>query len=170
MAALSSIIIAGVGLAVAGFGQYKQMKAQKKAAKEQKAQAQASNRRQRRQAIREAAIRKGQIENAGAQIGGGVSNVAAGLGSTSSQLGGQLGFNASIEQSSMREARQMQKAANFKAIGGIGSTIFSFGSSGVHKQFGGGGNAPGATTGAQLAAVPGPTNGINFGTSSFGFG
>jgi len=132
MAALSSIIIAGVGLAVAGFGQYKSMQAQKKAQKEAKNQARAQNRRARRQTIREAAIRRGQIENAGAVVGGGVgsSAISAGTGSVSSQAGTELGFNLGMERSQFAEARAKGKAQTWGAIAGIGGSIFSFGAEG----------------------------------------
>lgn len=127
MAGITATVLAVAGLALGAFGQYQSMKAQKKAAKEAKGQARAQARRQRRQAMREAMIKQAQVENAGAIVGGSTASsaVQGGIGSIGSQLAGEIGFNTSMEQSQIRQAKYTQKASTWSAIGGLGTSVFS---------------------------------------------
>ena len=153
MAALTGTIIAIAGLAVsagAAYAQYENGKdaqrAQQQAADEQrKARGEeaainaAKASQERRQQIRDERIRRGQIVNASANTGTSDSSGMAGaLGSMSTQLGANMGFNQGMYMAGQRIGRHNQNAADFNAnaqsaanrasmwgsVGGVGQSIF----------------------------------------------
>lgn len=128
MAAVTAgVIIAAAGLAMSMYGQYKSYKAQKKAAKAQKRERDLRFRRERREQIRRAQIAQAQIENTGAQVGGGVGNVAGGARSVQSQAGANIGFAGGVNAYQNMYARQMGKAQDYQMVAEVGNQIFGIG-------------------------------------------
>lgn len=121
MVATAALIVAGVGLALGAAGTYTSYKGQKKAAEAQAKQQALSVRRSRRQAIREAQIRRAQATAVTGAAGGLTgSGYAGGIGSLGSQLATNFGFGTQMSGLSSLANQGMQQA-------GIGSAISSIG-------------------------------------------
>lgn len=98
---------------------------QRKASKARQKQETLSTRRSQRQAIREAQIRRAQAlasaEGLGSAEGSGL---AGGLSSTSSQLGGALGFSTEMSGLSRKVSKYTTRAGTYDALAGLGFTAF----------------------------------------------
>lgn len=113
----------------------------RKAARLQQEQQAVATRRSRRQAIREAQIRRAQTV-ASAQASGalGSSSVSGGLGSLQSQLGEQLGYSTHMSGLSRDIASAQSRAQTYGAVASIGGSLYNYGVSqghtlkGVFKQ------------------------------------
>lgn len=100
-------------------------KNQKKASQTAQRQQDLQTARERRQAIREAQIRRAQTLAAGADQGAtGSSAIAGGLSSLGSQLGSGLGFSTAMSAMSRDINKYNQRASTWSAIAGIGSNMF----------------------------------------------
>lgn len=143
-------IIAGIGLGIAAVGTYSSIKNQKKAAKQQKkaikAQRAQDNLRaaqERREAIRNARISAGQVEqNAANQGVADASATLGGLGSIESQLNQGLSFLDTYNRLSDQATTAIGKANQYEAkaktsaeIGQLGMQVFQ-NSSGIAGVFG----------------------------------
>lgn len=112
--------VASVGGTLAAVNQ------QKKAARLQQRQMDLQAARERRQAIREAQIRRAQGQATAQGLGVGSSSVAAGgAASLSSQLGGTLGFSSQMSGLSSGIAMANQKASFFGGVAQIGAGLFT---------------------------------------------
>lgn len=162
MAAMTAaVIVMAVGMAITSYAQYKQHKAQKKQAKAAKKERNVKHRKAQREAIRRGMIAQGQIENAGAQIGGSVGNVAGGATSAGSQAGSQVGFLGAVNSFQNEQAKQQQKYAKFGMVAGIGQQITSIGG----MMMGAGGAAGGAAPSAAQYGAGGTAKGTYASTS-----
>lgn len=117
--------------AVAGvYGTAKSVQAQKKAGKAQAQQERLQTERSRRQAIREAQLRRASALSSAAAFGGlGGSAIAGGVGSLGSQLGETLGFSGQMSGLSQRITKLNTAASMYGAIGDLGFTGLSYFSS-----------------------------------------
>jgi hypothetical protein len=146
-------IIAGIGLGIAAAGSYMSYTAQKKAAKQQKnairaqrAQDNLRAARERREAIRNARIASGSLEqNAVNQGAGDTSAALGGLGSINQQLNQGLSFldtyNRLSDQATVAIGKANQyemKAKTYSEVGQFGMQVFG-NASGISGVFGGGG-------------------------------
>jgi hypothetical protein len=140
-------IIAGIGLAIGAVGAYESYSAQKKQAKlqrkaiaAQRAQDNMKAARERREAIRNARIASGQIEQAAANQG--VSNSSAalgGMGSIEQQLNQGLsfldGYNTLSDQASRYIGKANKAGVNagmWGSVSNLGMTVFKNASSIAH--------------------------------------
>lgn len=98
---------------------------QKKASRTAQRQQELQTARERRQAIREAQIRRAQTAAAASAQGAtGSSSVSGGMSSLGSQLGSGLGFSTAMSAMSSDINRYNQRAQTWSAIAGIGSNMF----------------------------------------------
>lgn len=117
----TALVIAGAGLALSAGGTYMSYRGQKKAAEAQAQQQALSVRRSRRQAIREAQIRRAQTTAVTGAAGGLTgSGYAGGIGSLGSQLATNFGFGTQMSGLSSLVNQGMQQA-------GLGSAVTSIG-------------------------------------------
>ena len=118
--------VAGAGLSVVGT--LGSLSAQRKQAALANQQARLERRRSTMQNIRKAQITRARAlmsaEGAGSS---GSSGAFGGIGAVGSQLGGALGFASQSSGIQTAYNAQGQRAANFGAIGSIGSSLFSSG-------------------------------------------
>lgn len=117
--------VAIIGAVVGVVASVASIQAQKKASKARERQEALAARRSQRQAIREAQIRKAQViasaEGLGSAEGSGL---AGGLSSTSSQLGGALGFSTEMSGLSRKVSKYTTRAGTYDALAGLGFTAF----------------------------------------------
>ena len=117
-----ALAIAGAGLALSAAGTHMSYRGQKKAAEAQAQQQALSVRRSRRQAIREAQIRRAQTTAVTGAAGGLTgSGYAGGIGSLGSQLATNFGFGTQMSWLSSLVNQGMQQAGLGSAISSIGS-------------------------------------------------
>lgn len=130
MALLTALSIASA--AVGAYGTIRQAKASKRAAALQQQQQQVATRRSRRQAIREAQVRRAQAIAGAASLGAlQSSGIQGGISSLGSQLGSELGFSTQMSglsrgiSSAQASAQQSGMFGQlgfgaFQALGGLG--------------------------------------------------
>jgi len=117
-----ALAVAGAGLVASGAGTYMSYRGQKKAAEAQAQQQALSVRRSRRQAIREAQIRRAQTTAVTGAAGGLTgSGYAGGIGSLGSQLATNFGFGTQMSGLSSVVNQGMQQAGVGSAISSIGN-------------------------------------------------
>ena len=122
IATTTALAIAGAGLALSAAGTYMSYRGQKKAADAQAQQQALSVRRSRRQAIREAQIRRAQTTAVTGAAGGLTgSGYAGGIGSLGSQLATNFGFGTQMSGLSSLVNQGMQQAGVGSAISSIGN-------------------------------------------------
>ena len=136
-AVTAAVVVMAAGLAISAYGQYKQYQAQKKQQKAAKKERNLRHRKAQREAIRRGMIAQAQIENTGAQVGGGVGNVSGGARSAQSQAGANVGFIGAVGHFQDQQAKFAGQAAKFGMVSQFGSTLTSIGSMGL-----GGGSSP----------------------------
>ncbi len=171
----AALVIAGVSLAVGIAGSVASYMQQQKAAKQQKKarnealrKEEAQVRRQRRQAIREAQIKRAQVVNFGEATGtGGSSSVDAATGSIGSQLGSNIGFgnmmssfNANIAMHEQKALDAQQRASTFQGIADLGFQVAGA-AAGSIGSFGGG------PTGGTSFNASGTSRGLSGGFGNF---
>lgn len=118
-------VAAVIGAVAAVGGTVMQYNAQKKASAAAQRQQEISTARERRQAIREAQLRRAQAIAAGANMGGlGGSSLAGGVGALGSQLGSGLGYSTTMSSLSSDINRYNTRAALGGTIAGVGSAVF----------------------------------------------
>jgi hypothetical protein len=126
-----------VASAIAGVaGTAASMKQQKRAADLSAKQQALQTRRSQRQAIREAQIRRSQVQASSVAGGSNLgSGLAGGMSSLGSQIGGSLGFSTQMSGLSNQIGLANQRAQTFSDIGGLGFSAFK-GLGGWDKVFG----------------------------------
>lgn len=132
-AAVGLLVSAGAGI----FGmvqQNKAMKAQEKAAKEQKSLQMAADARERRRMLREQAIASGQTVNVAAQVGAGQGPTAStaltgGLSGLQNQVLSATAFQGMTAESMKRQQAALNQAAKYQQSASIAAGIGSLGSS-----------------------------------------
>jgi hypothetical protein len=126
MAVASTLAVVGAVAAVGGTAL--SLRAQQKAASRARKRDKVASRRSRRQAIREAQIRRAQAlasaQGAGAQ---GSSAEFGGIGSITSRLGERLGFGSQIGALNRSIASAQSQASLFSGIASIGANAFQLG-------------------------------------------
>ena len=124
------IAIALIGAVASVAFTMKAAKEQKKAAAAQQKQQEVSAARSRRQAAREAQIKKAKaLASAEAMGAAGSSGASGGIGSIGSQLGEGLGHSTQMGGLSKQIGHHQSKANTFGAFAGIGGNLFNFGMS-----------------------------------------
>jgi hypothetical protein len=132
-AAVGLLVSAGAGI----FGmiqQNKAMKAQEKAAKEQRSLQMAADARERRRMLREQAIASGQTVNVAAQVGAGQGPTAStaltgGLSGLQNQVLSATAFQGMSAESMKRQQAALNQAAKYQQSASIAAGIGSLGSS-----------------------------------------
>jgi len=132
-AAVGLLVSAGAGI----FGmiqQNKAMKAQEKAAKEQRSLQMAADARERRRMLREQAIASGQTVNVAAQVGAGQGPTAStaltgGLSGLQNQVLSATAFQGMSAESMKRQQAALNQAAKYQQSASIAAGIGSIGSS-----------------------------------------
>jgi len=132
-AAVGLLVSAGAGI----FGmiqQNKAMKAQEKAAKEQRSLQMAADARERRRMLREQAIASGQTVNVAAQVGAGQGPTAStaltgGLSGLQNQVLSATAFQGMTAESMKRQQAALNQAAKYQQSASIAAGIGSLGSS-----------------------------------------
>ena len=125
MLAAYATIAAGVGAGTAIYGTIKSTQMANKQAKTEARIAAVKNARERRQAVREAAIARANILQAGANQGASSSSaVEGGAASITSQLDANLSFLDQIGSLQQSSAKYGQKASTYSSIAKAGGTIF----------------------------------------------
>lgn len=126
---------------------------QEKAEKLRERQAQLAAQRQRVKAVREARIRRGQLEAGAVATGtGGSSGVAGGQAAITTGLASNIAFSqqqeglaSQVGQANISAAQAQSQAATFGAIGGVGQSIFQQ-AGGFQTIFNSGGGGTGGGT------------------------
>lgn len=129
MAAVTTIVLAGIavaGAAYSGYSSYKQAKAQKKASKVEQKMANEQAARSRREEIRRARIARAQSINYGEQVGaGGSSGLLGGIGGIGSQMGSNVGYSLYTQGLGNKRFGYLQNAATWGSRGAIAGGVSS---------------------------------------------
>lgn len=121
---------AGIGGQVASIGEQQEAQAQqRRAARAQRRIADIQAARQRSEAVREATIARGRVENVSAAAGGTSSRAAGASSSLGSQLGSNLGFSFQTQAISSQASSALQRAADAQTRSSIFSSISNVGMS-----------------------------------------
>ena len=117
-----------IGAVASVAGTVMSYRGQKKAASAQREQQAVATRRSRRQAIREAQIRRAQSVSS-AQASGTLnsSGAAGGIGSLSSQVGSEMGYSTQMSGLSAQISAGAAQASRGQAIAGLGGAAMQFG-------------------------------------------
>lgn len=123
-----AVALAAAGLALAAAGTYMSYRGQKKAADAAQKQQQITSRRSKRQAIREAQIRRAQTLAAAGGAGGLTgSAVAGGIGSLGSQLASNFGYSSQMSGLSSLINMGQQQAGLGQGVQALGGSLMNFG-------------------------------------------
>ena len=134
-----AVALAAAGLALAAAGTYMSYRGQKKAADAAQKQQQITSRRSKRQAIREAQIRRAQTLAAAGGAGGLTgSAVAGGIGSLGSQLASNFGYSSQMSGLSSLINMGQQQAGFGKGLQALGQQVQSLAKFAAGGGFGGG--------------------------------
>ena len=120
-----TLLVLGAVASVAGT--IASIRAQKKAARAAQQQQLVADRRNRRQAIRQAQITRAQVVASAAASGAsGSSSVSGGLGSLSSQLGEQFGYSTQMSALSGDINKYQARAQTYSSLASLGGTVYSY--------------------------------------------